>query len=145
MVCPSDDAEAFADDYYSLPFQTATGSYALSAGSHGPSYGNDPLSVKMFNNGMFVYKHPRKIQDVSDGLSKTMLVSEVIEAHTAALSNIWSLYQRHTETYRTSENPINTPPGQGTLLTGVRVGTVAPAARRCLSMPPIPISRPNGS
>lgn len=116
LVCPSDTSKPIADNYYNLPFDCATGSYALSAGTHGPSYGGDPYLVKMFNDGMFVYAHPRAVIDIRDGLSTTMIVGEVIEAHTASLSNIWSLFQRQVETYRTTENPLNTPPGQGTTM-----------------------------
>lgn len=121
FVCPSDTSNPMADPYYGLSFDVATGSYALVAGSNGPSFGGDPKDVKMYNNGMFVYAHPRAVSDVRDGLSNTMMVGEVIEAHTAAGSNIWSLFQRHCETFRTTDNPLNTPPGQGTLLSGSRV------------------------
>jgi prepilin-type N-terminal cleavage/methylation domain-containing protein/prepilin-type processing-associated H-X9-DG protein len=122
MVCPSDTSNPMADKYYSLSFECATGTYALSAGTHGPSYTNDPYNVKMFNDGMFVYAHPRAVTDVRDGLSTTIFIGEVIEAHTAALSNIWTLFQRQTETYRTTENPLNTPPGQGTVMPTTAVG-----------------------
>jgi prepilin-type N-terminal cleavage/methylation domain-containing protein len=122
MVCPSDTSKPMADTFYNLPFDVATGNYALSAGTHGPSYGNDPYSVKMFNDGMFVYAHPRAVADIRDGLSTTMMAGEVIEAHTESLSNIWSLFQRQTETYRTTENPLNTQPGQGTTMPVTKVG-----------------------
>ena len=43
FVCPSDTAKPYADNYYGLPFDVATGSYALSAGTNGPSLGIDPV------------------------------------------------------------------------------------------------------
>jgi prepilin-type processing-associated H-X9-DG protein len=32
------------------------------------------------------------------------------------------MFQRQTETYRTTENPLNTPPGQGKLMPSSKVG-----------------------
>jgi prepilin-type processing-associated H-X9-DG protein len=51
-------------------------------------------------------------------LSSTMMVGEVVDAHTAIGTNIWSTFQRHCETCRTTENPLNTAQGQGSTLSG---------------------------
>jgi prepilin-type N-terminal cleavage/methylation domain-containing protein/prepilin-type processing-associated H-X9-DG protein len=132
MVCPTDTAEATTGLQYSLPFPAATGSYALVNGTYGPSVGIDPLYVKLDNNGMFVYVHPRKLKDVKDGLSKTFVVGEVFDGHAPnpggsdkIISNIWSYALRHADCMRTTENPLNTgfnQPGASYLSSSVEQG-----------------------
>ncbi len=118
-VCPSDSAEPMVDDHYGMPFPAATGSYALVAGTNGPSFGIDAYNVKLRNTGLFVYAVPRVAAEVRDGLSNTLAVGEVYDGHTLLGSNIWSYNLRHADTFRTTENPLNTPQGAGTqLLTG---------------------------
>ena len=56
--------------------------------------------------------HPRAVIDVRDGLSNTMLAGETVDGHTAPGSNIWSFFQRHVDTFRTTENALNSPQGQ---------------------------------
>jgi prepilin-type N-terminal cleavage/methylation domain-containing protein/prepilin-type processing-associated H-X9-DG protein len=94
----------------------ATGSYALVAGSNGPSYGIDQVRVKHYNNGLFLYKTLRAPADVRDGLSNTMMVGEVIETHTDESANCWCLGARHLDCLRSTDNPLNTPPGQGVVI-----------------------------
>jgi len=119
FVCPSDSARPLLENHYNTPFPVATGSYALVCGSHGPSYGIDSYKVKLKNTGLFVYAVPRHTAHVPDGLSNTIAVGEVYDGHAEISSNIWSYALRHADCYRSTENPLNTPPGSGTqLMTG---------------------------
>jgi prepilin-type N-terminal cleavage/methylation domain-containing protein/prepilin-type processing-associated H-X9-DG protein len=107
FVCPSTKDEPFRGEY-------ATGCYALCSGSIGPSQGIG-TNVKVFNTGMFVYVRVFNVARCSDGLSNTFFVGEVIDSHTAAGSNQWLIAGRHTNSLRTTDNPLNTPPGTGIL------------------------------
>jgi prepilin-type N-terminal cleavage/methylation domain-containing protein/prepilin-type processing-associated H-X9-DG protein len=124
FVCPSNLSEPKTDNHYATSYtpyavpDAATGCYALSAGTHGPQ-DFDTYQVKYNGNtGLFVNAYPRRASDVQDGLSATLAVGEVIDAHTAASSNIWSLNLRLVDTFRTTVNPLNTKPGAGTLISG---------------------------
>jgi prepilin-type N-terminal cleavage/methylation domain-containing protein/prepilin-type processing-associated H-X9-DG protein len=127
-VCPSDNSEplvtnTFPDIGGRL---VATGNYALVHGRYGPSASvpgyptsdcgttgnigwNNP--VKVMNTGVFVYLLARTPAHVRDGLSNTMFAGEVIAAHTIDSRNIWSFAFRHCDSLRSTENPLNTPPG----------------------------------
>jgi prepilin-type processing-associated H-X9-DG protein len=109
FVCPSDISEP---TFYS----DATSSYALVHGSNGPSYGMAHVPLKHYNTGMFNYRTVYKVRDVRDGLSNTIFVGEVIEADTAESSNRWTVGARHLDSMRSTENPLNTPPGTGIVL-----------------------------
>ena len=108
-VCPSDVSEEMRGS-------EATGSYALVHGSHGPSYGMAQVALKHYNNGMFMYRTVYKTRAVIDGLSNTMYVGEVVEADTVESSNRWAVASRHLDSLRSTENPLNTPPGTGIVL-----------------------------
>jgi prepilin-type N-terminal cleavage/methylation domain-containing protein/prepilin-type processing-associated H-X9-DG protein len=105
-VCPSDISQPTRGS-------CATGSYALCAGSNGPTYGIDQVRVKHYNNGVFLYRTVNSHKDIRDGLSNTMLVGEVIEAHTTESANCWCLGARHLHSLRTTDNPLNTRPDEG--------------------------------
>ncbi|ADB19023.1 protein of unknown function DUF1559 [Pirellula staleyi DSM 6068] len=109
FVCPSDTSQSQRGG-------TATGSYAMVHGSVGPSRGTDQ-NMKHYNNGSFMYRTEIRFSDILDGLSNTMFVGEVIEAHTSQSSNRWMIAGRHVDSLRTAENPLNTKPGQGILNT----------------------------
>lgn len=111
FVCPSDNSKPISD-----ASQTATGSYALCQGSQGPSYGIDQVKVKHYNNGMFLYRTPLDVSNVRDGTSNTIFIGEVIEAHTDDSSNRWILGSRHTDSLRSTDNPLNTPPTKGVVV-----------------------------
>jgi hypothetical protein len=132
LVCPSNPAEPFVDrTHYAWEsfIKPATGSYAACMGSNGPSVGNSATLLKLDNNGMYVYFYARRIKAVTDGLSKTLAFGEVLEGHTGVTSNIWSTGQRLADSLRCTENPINTPPGQGSVITwGDQVNTGANGA-----------------
>ena len=109
FVCPSDVSGPMRGS-------DATGSYALVHGSHGPSYGMDQVNLKHYNTGMFNYRTVYNTSAVLDGLSNTMYVGEVVEAHTQESSNRWTVGSRHLDSLRSTENPLNTPPGTGIVL-----------------------------
>jgi prepilin-type N-terminal cleavage/methylation domain-containing protein/prepilin-type processing-associated H-X9-DG protein len=107
-VCPSDESKPFKDG---AP-NSAIGSYAACQGSWGPP-GIDQVKNKHYNNGMFLYRTELSVKDCKDGTSMTFFFGEVVEGHTGNSSNIWLLGSRHTDTMRSTENPLNTKPGTG--------------------------------
>jgi prepilin-type N-terminal cleavage/methylation domain-containing protein/prepilin-type processing-associated H-X9-DG protein len=115
-VCPSDESLPLHEDPDTGPIRNglkpATGSYALVSGSFGPPETFQP-QVKCQNNGPFVYGYPVPLRQVTDGLSNTIFVGEVIDTHTRAGSNIWSFAARHADTLRNTGNPLNTITGTG--------------------------------
>jgi len=119
-VCPSDDSEPISDEpevgpaYPTYGHPVATGSYALVVGTYGAS---KAYSVKYANTGVFFYVETMKVNDITDGLSKTMFVGEVVEGHTQNSSNIWSRGLREMDTLRSTANPLNTWPGEPTYFT----------------------------
>ncbi|MBN2293201.1 MAG: DUF1559 domain-containing protein [Pirellulales bacterium] len=116
--CPSDTSQeklpALAGWFPNYPnVDVAIGSYAGSAGTNGPSFGLDCKKVKTDNNGVFGrYRQGMSARDVSDGLSKTMFVGEVVDGHTVDGLNMWSYTARHLHSMRSTENPLNTWPGE---------------------------------
>ncbi len=110
LVCPSDTSQPSVPDYGGV--LAATGSYAFVAGSNGPSSSIGD-NVKLYNTGVFNYKIAHKRQEVTDGMSNTMFVGEVIDAHTNKSYNLWACAGRHECSLRSTENPVNTKPGTG--------------------------------
>jgi prepilin-type N-terminal cleavage/methylation domain-containing protein/prepilin-type processing-associated H-X9-DG protein len=112
-ICPSDTALPFVTNTGAGPtVNAAIGSYAFVTGTIGPSSGIS-FGVKFDNTGLFVYRNTRRMADVTDGTSNTMAVGEVSDGHLGNNQNIWSVGSRHTHSLRTTQNPINTPPGTG--------------------------------
>jgi type II secretory pathway pseudopilin PulG len=109
FVCMSDRSEP-------MNGSCSTGSYALVQGSNGPTYGIDQVRVKHYNNGTFLYKTMRSPTDVRDGLSNTFFVGETIDAHTDESANCWAMGCRHLDSMRSTDNPLNTKPGTGTVI-----------------------------
>src|SRR4051812_32591528 len=119
MVCPSDQAEAYSLNtlidtsvsVYSLPAgaRAAVGSYAFVSGTLGVSTAGD---AKFANDGLFYYVVTHKFSKVTDGLSHTMMVGEAVDGHTQNSSNIWTRSVRAMDTQRSTDNPLNTFPGQ---------------------------------
>ena len=115
-VCPSDTALPFVVNSATGngTINAAVGSYALVTGSNGPSQGIS-AAVKYDNTGLFVYRYTRRFADLIDGTSNTLAIGEVRDGHLGNNPNIWSVGSRHAHSLRTTENPINTPPGTGIL------------------------------
>jgi prepilin-type N-terminal cleavage/methylation domain-containing protein/prepilin-type processing-associated H-X9-DG protein len=113
LVCPSDTALPSVTNTGMGPtINAAIGSYALVTGTNGPSQGISD-AVKFSNTGLFVYRNTRRMADIIDGTSNTLAVGEVFDGHLGNNQNIWSVGSRHTHCLRTTENPVNTPPGTG--------------------------------
>lgn len=110
ISCPSDDSAPV------YPFNSrnyATGSYAFVQGSQGPTYGIDAKKVKCYNNGPFLYVRTVKQRDIKDGMSNTIFIGETVEADTRESANIWLIGSRHLHSMRSTDNPLNTQPGEG--------------------------------
>ena len=118
FVCPSDTSKEFSEqadinDITANGYPAAVGSYAMCSGSNAPAiFGN----LKYQANGVFYYRSRHKVRDISDGLSKTIFVGEVIAADTLESSNIWSRAVRAADSLRTTYNPLNSLPGTGLAL-----------------------------
>lgn len=104
FVCPSSTDRPLHGDW-------ATSSYAFATGSIGPSVGTG--AAAKVNNGMFIYINAHSVADCRDGLSNTFFVGEVIDSHTDQGQNRWMVASRHTHSLRSTQNPLNTPTGQG--------------------------------
>jgi prepilin-type N-terminal cleavage/methylation domain-containing protein/prepilin-type processing-associated H-X9-DG protein len=112
FVCPSNLSEANSAITFGKGSMTVTGQtgcYALSVGTLGPTYGYSVIQ-KFENDGMFLFKIPRRAREVTDGLSHTMFAGEVTQAHTDAGRNIWTLGLRQRDCMRSTENPLNASP-----------------------------------
>lgn len=105
MACPSDASEPQLVDFSGIP-SVAVGSYALCAGTMGPSH-QASQDAKHFNTGMFRYLNQRTAAAIKDGLSNTFLVGESVNNHTNNSRNIWTMGVRHVDTMRTTECPPN--------------------------------------
>ncbi len=112
FACPSDTIPVLNSA------NRGVGSYAMVQGSQGPSYGIDQRRVKHYNNGMFCYRTVRKESDVRDGTSHTMFVGETVAGDTPESSNVWMVGSRHLSSLRSTDNPLNTPPGEGVIVMG---------------------------
>lgn len=107
--CPSESGSKESNVYE--PIIAATSSYAFSNGSLGP--GNPVHVTKYKNDGAFIYRTPRKMTDLKDGLSNTFLVGEVVRPDLNESSNVWSYAIANADCLRTTTNPLNTQPGAG--------------------------------
>ena len=134
FVCPSDIAKP---NNFLLTPPTMTSSYVLVQGELGanaivgqvgfpsqPAATTDPPQ-KYYNNGPFVYQLPRRSADIRDGLSQTMFVGETIAGDTAVSMNSWVLSIAYLSSMRSTNNPLNTTPGTGALVTITNSGTAA--------------------
>ena len=115
FVCPSDDSPGtfrHASWPNTAGQDVAVGNYAFVAGKNGPGgYDRNLHYVKLHNTGLFSYLIARRPNEASDGLSHVICVGEVLEPSSIHSQNIWSFGLRHQSSHRTTENPINTPPG----------------------------------
>jgi prepilin-type N-terminal cleavage/methylation domain-containing protein len=86
--------------------------YALVAGHYGPTYGISG-SVKWLNSGLFLYRDPMLLEDVTDGLTKVLMLGEVKETDKSGHYNRWANAGRHVDSLRTTDNPLNAPYNTG--------------------------------
>lgn len=107
--CPSDPSDMSSSVYF--PLVSATGSYAFCTGTLGAD--SSEIEVKYRNTGAFIYKLPRKLGQIRDGLSNTFFAGEVRNADTWESSNIWTYAISHADSLRTTRNALNTTPGIG--------------------------------
>lgn len=117
FVCPSDEIEFFSQRRHPalLPFGldkrgAAVGSYSTVAGSWGVFQNNAKSKT---NNGIFYYVKKNAIREITDGMSHTMFVGEVVSPHIPSSSNVWSKSVRDLDSHRNTANPLNTWPGEG--------------------------------
>lgn len=110
--CPSDMAAPISEVY--TPVLAATGSYALVQGSLGP---DRPVhETKYENDGIFAYVRQRQPRHVTDGLSGTMMLGEVVLADVWESSNTWTYALANADCLRSTTNRLNTQPGAGITL-----------------------------
>ena len=107
--CPSSNAAVISDIY--PPTMSATGDYAMCSGTLGPD--SEDHQVKYENDGAFVYVRRRQPRMITDGLSKTYFVGEVSDAHLWESSNVWTYGRIHSDSMRSTRNPLNTGIGEG--------------------------------
>ncbi len=110
--CPSETGERISEIYQ--PVLAATSSYAFSSGSLGPSVTVHVTKYK--NDGAFVYKVPKTLSEITDGLSNTFFVGEVVRPDLWESSNTWSYAIANADSLRTTDNPLNTQPGAGVVV-----------------------------
>lgn len=103
VVCPSNTAKKLSNGNWGV------GSYAFNHGTVGPSATTTQDRLKHYNTGVFMYRTPIKPKDVTDGLSNTIFLGEVANGHDPNNSNQWMIASRHTDSLRSTENPLNTP------------------------------------
>jgi prepilin-type N-terminal cleavage/methylation domain-containing protein/prepilin-type processing-associated H-X9-DG protein len=128
FACPSDESEPLAQTtiingaYNTHGKPAATGSYALVVGTIGAA-GGLSNAMKFDNTGVFFYITAIRVNEITDGLTKTLFVGEVVEGHTQNSSNIWSRAVREMDSLRSTSNPLNTFPGEPIYMTnyGLRV------------------------
>ncbi len=111
-VCPSDESAPLTTHGHAGNVPLATGSYALVMGTRGPSFGIG-TPVKYANDGLFYYRVTHQAAEVRDGLSNTMMVGEVVGSDSRSSKNMWTIGFRHFSCLRSTDNPLNTPPGEG--------------------------------
>ena len=109
LRCPSDSAQSISEVY--LPIVAATTSYAFVQGSLGPSAG--ALRAKYDNNGLFMYVTRMRPAQIEDGLSNTTALGEVQLSDIYESSNTWSYALANADCLRSTEFPLNSPPGSG--------------------------------
>ncbi|MFM7205886.1 MAG: DUF1559 domain-containing protein [Planctomycetaceae bacterium] len=95
------------------------GSYAMCQGHQGPTYGI-ACAVKSENTGMALYVNKIKRKQITDGTTKTLLIGEVQDVTTPP-NKFW-FANRHLDSMRSTDNPINTPWGSGVVLPPERGG-----------------------
>jgi prepilin-type N-terminal cleavage/methylation domain-containing protein len=113
LICPSDSQEP----YFCCPespwwdrFRNpqASTSYALMMGTLGPS--GDAYARAYDNDGVFFFKRWIEAREITDGLSHTLFVGEIIEGYKEGTIGRWATAERYADALRSAEHPVNTPP-----------------------------------
>ena len=134
MVCPDDTAKPLFDDLpnFNVKWDTlwGTGSYCMMMGTLGPTAIQleptvpptvppyDWVALNYNNDGVFYFLRGHKIQEITDGLSKTIFLGEMIEGHLQISISRWTTAERFEDALRSAENPPNTFPGEGAIFSG---------------------------
>jgi len=95
---------------------TSLGCYAICQGHFGPTY-DVSNQTKCLNSGMALYYYKFKPKQITDGMSKTFFLGEVQNCYRP--NNRWFRAHRHQEAIRSTDNPVNTAPGEGVVASGV--------------------------
>ena len=109
--CPSNVKPLSGADTTGARPEVGYGCYAMCQGHQGPSAGIDCKKTKTQNTGMALYVTKVKRKQLLDGTSKTLLIGEVPDPTSPI--NCWWFALRHQDSMRSTDNPVNTPPGQG--------------------------------
>ena len=117
--CPSTSKPFSGTNMAGTQPEVGYGSYAMCQGHQGPTYGISCL-VKDLNTGMAVYVTKIKRKQITDGTTKTLLLGEVQDV-TQPPNKFW-FGNRHVDSMRSTDNPINTPWGSGVCLPPERGG-----------------------
>ncbi len=110
----ADSLPAMFNDSSYANHPTTTSSYALCMGWNANN-SSDRNQINYYNNGAFIYLTTHRSADIRDGLSYTYFVGETIEGHLAESGNAWAYGFGLLSSLRSTDNPLNTQPGQGTL------------------------------
>ena len=107
-VCPSDNSPPVTrlrGNSSDVDGEGATGCYAVVMGIQGPNLGNNS-SIKVDNDGPFIYKREFARKNIVDGVSHTLFVGELSDGLCK-----WAAGFRHTS-MRSTWNQINTRIGK---------------------------------
>jgi prepilin-type N-terminal cleavage/methylation domain-containing protein/prepilin-type processing-associated H-X9-DG protein len=141
-LCPSDISAPHNPNSWVSITGLATSSYAFCAGTVGPPNGTvNGFNDKTSNTGFAHYLVPHGIPEFLDGTSNTISTGEVIAADgtwktiptcptpnqattlaSAGYWNVWSANSREESNFRTTVNPLNSPPCSGLVLDGLLNG-----------------------
>jgi prepilin-type processing-associated H-X9-DG protein len=142
FMCPSDVSQLYNPNSLVSITGLACSSYAFCAGTVGPPNGTvNGFNDKTSNTGFAHYQVPHGISEFLDGTSNTISVGEVVGAdgtyktiptcpapnnattlNSAGYWNVWSANSREESNFRTTVNPVNTPPCTGLVLDGLLNG-----------------------
>ncbi len=119
LRCPSTTKPFSGTNMAGQQPEVGYGSYAMCQGHQGPTFGI-ACAVKDQNTGMALYVNRIKRRQITDGTTKTLLIGEVQDV--SKPPNKFWFANRHLDSMRSTDNPINTPWGSGVCLPPERGG-----------------------